>query len=174
MCDIDLNDFIYINLKNQLRDRLLIELNREFPDINVSTFVDKVIDNDIDFSGIDIAPEPDENDTPETLSAFIFEFVENIDFEFLKNCKSKIILNNEIDLKEYGKEHFNSIYDKCFKNILSHPNIVLSNKHKHKCDWRNKVLKDEQINHSGKPDYILILLKRVIELEAEISVIKGE
>ena len=170
----DIDVFIYRNLKEQLRDKLISGLSIEFPDIPVASFVSNVIDNEIDFTELLLdLPDPDIDDTPETLKEFLIEYINNIDLSFLTHIKDKVILHNEVSMREYGIENFNNIYDRCFKNILTHPDIVLSNKYKHKGSWRNKIVKDDSVINDGKPDYTLILFKRVIELEAQLSVIKS-
>ena len=84
----DIDEFIYRNLKEQLRDKLIRGLSIEFPDIPVASFVSNVIDNEIDFTELLLdLPDPDIDDTPETLKEFLIEYINNIDLSFLTHIK---------------------------------------------------------------------------------------
>ena len=74
-------------------------------------------------------------------------------------------------MKTFKQEHFDGIYDRTFKSYINHPDCNMSNKHKHKCDWRKKVLNPVPIRNN-KLDYTLIALQRIMDLELEVAHLK--
>jgi len=105
------------------------------------------------------------------LRPYLQSLMGGLDIKEITQDNSSIETHNIVehtDMKTFKQMNFDNIYDRTFGDYINHPTCQLSNKYKHKIDWRKKILSPVCIRNN-KPDYFSIAFQRIMELEMELN-----
>ena len=183
-------DNIYINLKNNFKDRLIRDLknDKDFKNLNIDNLIEhsvsRILDSDINFDRIIIREEPRDQIILQIFNKYLNELslqqkrkindiIKNIDkpdniyikimldYILVSKDNSTIVVDNEMDIDNMFQETFKKVFNDKIENRQA-----LKVK---KCRLRKKILNKVDPNEQERKDYEFIMFKYIMDMSYDIS-----